>query len=147
MGAAALGLSTALIADVCTLLYFNVCTPGSLVANLAVLPLASLAVWSGFLSALSGASHLAILINVFNHAAGLILLCIEKGLTFLVRIPGAFFPAHFKSASVGGGLLLAELALLFFGYTQRWEWRRGGWAPPFVLLGIAMSIGVSYGVK
>jgi competence protein ComEC len=124
------GLATGLVSSLCGIVYFELFTPGALLANVLLIPISTLALWAGFLSLLAGALQASWLSIVFNHAAALPLWIVEWGLAYFVKVPGMFFQGQFASAPVGfaafGGLLL----LLLFGYSQHWRpWYASWWVP------------------
>jgi len=144
-GALGIGVATTLISGIAGVLYFQLLTPGALVANLVLIPASSLALWSGFLSLLFGLIGLGWLSNVFNHAAALTLLAMEKGIQFFLTIPGVFATAHFRSSAIGYLALIGLLATLFFGYSVAWQTRGGRWWPPFLWVALVFAAGVRYG--
>ncbi|MBI3885696.1 MAG: ComEC/Rec2 family competence protein [Opitutae bacterium] len=125
--------------------YFELFSPGSLVANLLVIPLSSLALGAGFLSLLAGLCGLLPLSLLLNRAAALLIL----GMDWLVRhgtaLPGAYFPATFRAAWLAPAGLAVLLALMLYGRHVRWAPARGGFWPPVVFVGLLLIFGVKFG--
>ena len=83
--------------------------------------------------------------NVFNHAAALTLLAMEKGIELFLKIPGVFASAHFRSPTMGYVAFAGLLATLLFGYAVAWQPRYGRWWPPFAWVTLALGIGAQWG--
>jgi len=141
----AIGLSTCLVSTISGVIYFRLFTPGSLVANLVLIPLGSLVILSGFVSLLCGLAKLGWLCATFNHASALVLLGCERGIDYFLKLPGVFWPAHFTTLSVGFSTFGALLAALLWGYATRWERKRGGVWPPFAIVVLVLVFGVKFG--
>jgi len=143
LAALGLGVATALVAAVTGIAFFHLFTPGAIAANLALIPLASLAIMAGFVSLLCGVCGLLAASVLCNHAAGLVLAVIEWLIDRCVRVPGAFFPAAFTAPWWSGAALAAVLAACLAGYARRW--RRGSVWVPFAVLALVMILGVKFG--
>jgi competence protein ComEC len=143
-GACGIGLGTSLVSDVCGIVYFNLFTPGALLANLFLIPISSFTLWAGFLSLLSGFAHAKWLVLIFNRAAALTLLAMERGIQYLLTVPDMFFPARFATSAVGFCALGTLLLTMLYGYSTRWEWRRGGWLPPFLVMAATLVFAVHF---
>jgi len=141
----AIGLSTALVSTISGVIYFGLFTPGSLLANLVLIPVGSLAILSGFISMLCGLAGLSTLCSLFNHASALVLLGCEHGIDYFLKVPGMFRPAQFSSGWAGFVAFGILLATLFWGYATRWENKRGGVWPPFAVTLLALVFAVKYG--
>ncbi len=141
----AIGLATALVSTISGVIYFQLFTPGSLVANLVLIPAGSLVILSGFISMLCGLAGLGWLCATFNHASALVLLLSERGIDYFLKVPGVFLPARFPTTWFGFATLGMLLAALFWGYATRWEKRFGGIWPPFVIVALALIFGVRFG--
>jgi len=144
LGALAIGVSTALVSTVTGVLYFQLFTPGALLANLALIPVASLALLAGFASLLVGLPGAMQLSVVFNHAAALVLWVVERSLAWFADLPGVHFPAAFHHPTVGYGVLAGLLALLFGGFHAGWARRVGGFWPPVVYSILVLILLVSF---
>ena len=145
LGVLAIGLATSLVSTVSGVIYFRLFTPGSLVANLVLIPAGSLVILSGFVSMLCGLAGLSWLCATFNHASALVLWLAERGIAFFLKVPGVYWPAHFTAMWVGFTALGALLTALFWGYSTRWENRRGGVWPSFAIVVLALVFGVKFG--
>ena len=139
-----IGLATALVSSLCGVLYFELFTPGALLANVVLIPVSSLSLWAGFLSLLCGLLHLDWLTVVFNHAAALTLWLLEWGLRWLLKIPGMFFHGHFLCPAAGYVAFGGLLALLLYGYARLWESWRAAWWLPFLWTILALAALVAW---
>jgi competence protein ComEC len=140
----AIGFSTALVSTISGVIYFGLFTPGSLLANLVLIPVGSLAILSGFISMLCGLAGLSTLCSLFNHASALVLLGSERGIDYFLRVPGMFSAAQFTTAWAGFVAFGLLLTTLFWGYATRWENKRGGVWPPFAITLLALVFAVKY---
>jgi len=134
----AIGVATALVADICGVLFFQLYSPSSLLANLVLIPAASFALWANFCSAVSGFAHASWFASVFNHAAALVLIAMESCTRFLTTLPWAVLPRQFPSERVGFVVMTILLASLLAGYAACWSWRLGGWLPPIAITVLAL---------
>jgi competence protein ComEC len=137
---AALGLGVAAVTGIA---FFHLFTPGAIAANLALIPLASLAILAGFVSLLCGLAGLMPASVLCNHAAGVVLAVIQWLISHCVSIPGAFFPAVFTASWWSGVALATVLATCLAGYAL--HWRRGSVWAPFAVLALVMILGVKFG--
>ncbi|HTQ30303.1 MAG TPA: ComEC/Rec2 family competence protein [Opitutaceae bacterium] len=138
-----LGVATALVAAVTGIAFFHLFTPGAIAANLALIPLASLAILAGFVSLLGGLCGWMAASVLCNHAAGVVLAVIQWLIGRCTRVPGAFFPAAFAAPWWSGAALAAVLAACLAGYALRW--RHGSVWAPFAVLALVMILGVNFG--
>jgi competence protein ComEC len=143
LAALGLGVATALVAAVSGIAFFRLFTPGALAANLGLIPLASFAIFAGFISLLCGLAGLPSASGLFNHAAALILATIQWLIGAFVKVPGAYWPAQFKAEWWADVVLTALLAACLAGYAARW--RRGMVLAPFALVALALIFAVKFG--
>jgi competence protein ComEC len=143
--AVAIGLAATLVSLVTGVKFFQLLTPGALLANLALIPAAMLATLGDFASLTAGLAGLTSLAVFFNHTAAITLLAIEWLVRLSVQVPWAHLPARFVSPLAGTVALTALLAVMLFGYAHRWVWNRGGWWPPFVITALILIFGVKFG--
>ncbi len=136
----AIGLAATLVSTLCGVLYFQLLTPGSLLANLAIIPAASLAIVGGFLSLLSGLLGLDALAAHFNQASALLLHALDHGLANALRLPGMYQALTYTSVALGLALFAALLLWLILGYAARWPRRMGGFWLPWLALAAAMAL-------
>ena len=144
LGVLAISISASLVSMICGAIYFKLIAPGSLFANLLLIPAASLVILAGFLSIICGLLGLTPLSVLFNHAAALVLYAMQKLLKVVVEIPGMSYPAHFAPAWLGTTLLAAILAAMLYGYSQKWRLRRGGFWPPVAIVLIVLFALLQY---
>jgi len=142
--AIALGLAAALVGAASGVLFFGLFTPGALLVNLALIPASSLVILAGFISLLTGLAGLASASALFNHAAVLLLWGIDRAVREFLRLPAMWFTAHFNRPWLGATILVALMGLMLAGYQLRWERRRGGFWPPFVLAALALGFGLTF---
>lgn len=125
--------------------FFGVLAPGSLPANLLVLPLSSLAIVAGFLALLTGLVGLLPLSALFNSAAALILLATDGLVSHGTALPGMFFPAAFRAGWLAPAGMVLMTAVMLAGAAGRWQRRWGGYWPPVVTLVLLLFFGVKFG--
>ncbi len=125
--------------------FFGLFSPGSLVANLVIIPLSSLALVAGFLSLVTGLVGLLSLSALFNAAAALIIIVTDWLLQRGTTLPGVFFTAHFRADWLAPVSLLTMTAVMFAGAAGRWSRRFGGYWPPLVVLVLLIIFGVKFG--
>lgn len=140
LNAVALGLATTLVSTVCGVVFFQLFTPGGLLANLVLIPVSSLVILGGFLSLLCGIAGLTPLCVLFNHAAALVLAIMEWSIAWLLRIPGFFWQVEFVATWAGLAVFSGVIALSLYGYSRQWAWRSGGFLPPFALTLLALVL-------
>jgi competence protein ComEC len=145
VSALGIGVAATLVSAVSGVLFFQLFTPGALLVNLVLIPVASLVIMSGFLSLLCGLAGLDAWTALFNHATVLMLAGIEALVRGFVRLPGMWFEARFVNSWIGAAGLVLLLASLLFGYAQRWEKKRGGFWPPFAVVALLLTFGVKFG--
>jgi competence protein ComEC len=138
-----LGVATALVAAVTGIAFFRLFTPGALAANLVLIPLASFAIFAGFVSLLCGIAGLLPASVLFNHAAALILAVIQWLIGAFVKVPGAYWPAAFRVQWWANVVLAALLATCLAGYAAKW--RHGTILVPFALVAAALIFVVKFG--
>lgn len=125
--------------------YFGLFSPGALVANLVILPLSSLAIVSGFLAILSGLAHADALVNLFNHAAALLIRVMDALVQHGTDLPGVYFNAEFRAAWVAPAALVFVLATMFLGASFRWRKAVGGYWLPVAAVALVVIFGVKFG--
>lgn len=140
-----IGVATAAVGTITGIEYFQLFTPGALVANLVLIPTAVLVTLGGFVALLCGLVGCTFGAVLCNHAAALVLLVIENLVRWSVRVPGAFLPAEFRAPWIGGTVLALVLASLLWGYATQWKLSCGGWWPPFAVVGLTLLLGVRFG--
>jgi competence protein ComEC len=143
LAALGLGVATALVAAVTGIAFFRLFTPGALAANLVLIPLASFAIFAGFISLLCGLAGFPPASGLFNHAAALLLAAIQWLIGAFVKVPGAYWSAEFKAEWWADVVLAALLAACLAGYAARW--RRGIVLAPFALVAMALVFVVKFG--
>jgi competence protein ComEC len=145
LAAAGIGGAAAAVGAVTGIGAFGLLTPGALLSNLFLVPLASLVIAAGCASAAAGLAGAAGLSRLFNRAAGVTLGAMAGGMGVAVRIPGAWLDAHFRAPWLGSAALAALLAAMLAGYSLGWRRDRGGFRPPLLLLAAVLAFGVRFG--
>ncbi len=145
LGAMAICWASFLASTPSSIGYFHLFSPGSLVANLVIVPLASLAITAGFLSILGGLAGLHAVCALFNSAAALVILTMDWLVRHAATVPGFYFPARFTSGWMAPAALVALTAVLLAGVAGRWSRRYGGYWPPVIVLGLLIIFGVKFG--
>jgi competence protein ComEC len=125
--------------------FFNLFSPGSLVANLVIVPLSSVVIYTGFLSLVAGLVGLTPLSALLNYAAAAIIVVTDRLLQQGVALPGVFFAAQFRAAWLAPASLALMTATMLAGAAARWSrWVGGYWLPVIVLL-LLVLFGVKFG--
>jgi competence protein ComEC len=145
--AGALGISFAasLVSALTGVQFFHVLVPGAVVANLVLIPLASLVIVSGFVSIAGGLCGLVAVSAWFNHASLLVLWGIEKFIRASSHLPGAWQAASWRAPWVGPLAFASLLGVCLTGYVFGWRRERGGFWPPLAIVALALVFGVKLG--
>jgi competence protein ComEC len=127
--------------------YFGLFSPGALLANLIVVPLASFALFAGVGSLLAGVLEAGPVSVVFNHAAALLIIAMDWLVRTGTQLPGMYFPAQFRADWMPAAAMALTAGLLLLGLGLRWAGNRGGfWLMP-TLLALALILGVNFGPR
>jgi competence protein ComEC len=124
---------------------FGLLSPGSLVANLVIIPLALSAISAGFSALVPGLFHLMPVSYFFNHAAVLLIKTMEWLVTHGAVFPGVYFPASFARPWMAPAAQAFVLATMLLGASLRWRRSFGGFWPPVLALVLAVFLGVKFG--
>jgi hypothetical protein len=119
--------------------------PGGLVSNLVLVPLAMLVIVAGFASVVAGLAGLAMLGVLFNHAAMVLLVVIDRLIRIGVQAPGAWWTANWRAPWMASAALALVLAALLAGYAGGWQKERGSWWPPVMIAALGLIFGVKFG--
>lgn len=141
LGALGFGAAAATVSAITGVEYFGRFSPSGLLANLLLMPLATLVIVAGCAALVSGLLHLSAATFVFNSAARLLLQIIVAALQAIVQLPGASWAIHYRAPWIGPVALAALLATCLWGYAHRWQPARGGWPPPFLVAAGALLLG------
>lgn len=141
----AIGVATALVGMLTGVEYFQLLTPGSLLANLVLIPAAMIVTVGGFAALICGLVGFVSGAVLCNHAAAVILWIIEWLVRQSVRMPWAFLPAQFKAPWIGNVALAMLLIAMLVGYGAAWQRKYGGYWPPFVIVALVLIFGVKFG--
>lgn len=125
--------------------FFGLLSPGSLPANLVIIPLSSLAIIAGFLSLLTGLAGLLPLSALFNAAAAVTIIATDWLLQHGTALPGMFFTARFRADWLAPMAMTLMTAVILAGASGRWARRYGGYWPPVVVLALLVIFGVKFG--
>ncbi len=142
--ASGIGIAAALVSALTGIQFFGLFTPGGIVANLVLVPLASLVIVSGCLSLIVPHCGTQAAL-IFNRAAEVILCAIDALMKAGSRVPGAWIPAHYRAEWIGPAALAALVTALIAGYAFGWRRERGGWWPPFAIVAATLAFGVKFG--
>jgi len=144
LGTLAIGYAAILFSLIAGVDYFGLFTPGALIANLALIPIASFVILAGMGSLLCGLIGFTWGGVLCNHAAVITLWSMDEVIRALVAVPGVYHPAIFKAAWIGSTALTLLMASLLWGYASRWSPNRGGWWPPVVIVVLTLIFGVNF---
>ncbi len=125
--------------------YFQMFSPGSLLANLLIIPLSSLALVGGFLSLLCGLAGLLSLSALFNAAAAITIIVMDWLVQHGAALPGVYFPARFPQTWMAPAALVGITSLMLAGLAGGWSRRFGGYWPPVLGVVIIIILGVKFG--
>lgn len=125
--------------------YFQVFSPGSLVANLIIIPLSSLAISAGFVSLLAGLVGLRPVSGLCNMVAALTIRLMDWLLLHGIELPGVYFHAHFRTGWLAPASLVLMTAVLLAGAAGQWAKRYGGYWLPAGAFALLFILGVKFG--
>ena len=125
--------------------YFQLFSPGSLLANLVIIPVSALAIVAGFLSLLTGLLGLGWLSVTFNAAAALTLMVMDWLAQHGTSLPGVYFLAHFTRSWLAPVAIGLMTAVMLAGVSGHWARRYGGYWPPALLLALMLIFIVKFG--
>lgn len=139
IGLFAISLAATLISSPLSIHYFELFTPGGVILNLLLIPLASLVLVAGFISVVLGFAGLGILGIVFNHAAWLVLVLMEKIVEAGLSVPMLFWRAKFAYPWQGPVLLLVLMGTLLLCAHRRWKAPFFHFAVPFLVFLVGLQ--------
>ncbi len=140
-----IGLAAWLVGAVTGAAFYRVFTPGALVANLVLVPLAMVVIIAGFTSIMLGLTSWMAASAFINHAAVLVLLVIDALIRLGQHAPGMWWPAEWRAPWLASATLVVLLAVILASYARSWRgWSRGFW-PPFAVVVLALLFGVKFG--
>lgn len=142
--ALAIGVASILVSSLCGVQFFNLFTPGALIANVVLIPIAMVVILAGMGSLLCGLVGFGAGSVLCNHAAVLVLWLIDRALRLLVDLPGIYHAAAYQAAWIGPLGLALLLASLLYGYHHGWSRRHGAWWPPCVIVALTLIFGVNF---
>ena len=125
--------------------YFQLLSPGSLIANLVAIPVSSLAIVGGFLSLLCGLAGLLPWCALFNSAAAVTIIALDWLVGHGTILPGVFLPAHFNHSWMTPVAMAALLGTMLAGLAGRWSRRYGGYWPPALLVTLILAFWTQFG--
>lgn len=125
--------------------YFGLFSPGSLLANLVIIPLSGIALWAGFVSLVAGLAGLLPLSALSNLVAALTIVVMDWLLRHGTGVPGMWFNAHYRAEWLAPVSLVLLTAVFLAGAAGRWAPRYGGYWPPVVAVGLLVILGVKFG--
>ena len=125
--------------------YFQIFSPGSLVANLIIIPLSFVAINAGFVSLLAGLVGLRPVSGLCNLAAARTIELMDWLLLHGIELPGVYFHAHFRTDWLAPASLVLMTAVLLAGAAGQWAKRYGGYWLPVGALALLLILGVNFG--
>lgn len=142
--ALAIGVASILVSSLSGVQFFNLFTPGALIANVVLIPIAMIVILAGMGSLLCGLLGFGAGGVLCNHAAVLVLWLIDRALRLFVEMPGIYHAAAYKAAWIGPLGLALLLTSLLYGYHHGWSRRHGAWWPPVVIVALTLIFGVNF---
>jgi competence protein ComEC len=125
--------------------YFQLFSPGSLLANLVILPLSTVTLGAGFVSLVCGLAGLLPLSALANAVAALTIVVMDWLLRHGTAAPGMWFDAQFRAEWLTPVALGLMTAVFIAGVAGRWAPRYGGYWPPVVVLAVLLLLGTTFG--
>jgi competence protein ComEC len=125
--------------------YFELFTPGSLLANLIVVPLSLVTMWAGFVSMVAGLPGLLPVSAMANLVAALTIVIMDWVLRHGTGVPGMWFDAQYRAGWLAPFSLLLMTAVFLAGAAGRWAPRYGGFWPPVAVIAVLVILGVKFG--
>jgi competence protein ComEC len=125
--------------------YFQLFTPGSLLANLIVVPLSCVTMWAGFVSLVAGLLGVLPVSALSNLVAALTIVVMDWLLRHGTGVPGMWFNAHYRADWLAPVSLVLLTAVFLAGAAGRWAPRYGGFWPPAVAVALLVILGVKFG--
>lgn len=124
--------------------YFQLLSPGSLAANLVIVPLSAVVIHLGFVSLLAGLIGLLPVSRVCNLGAALTVDLMDWILRHGTTLPAMWFTASYRAAWLAPASLALMTAVFLTGAALRWSPRYGGYWPPAVVLALLVIFGVKF---
>ena len=125
--------------------FFGLFSPGSLLANLVIIPLSNLIIRTGFMSLVIGLVGLTPLSALLNRVAALVIVFTDRLLQSGVALPGIFFTAEFRTPWLASLSLALMTATMLAGAAGRWARRYGAYWLPVIVLALLIIFGVKFG--
>jgi len=119
----AISLAAFLSSSALSIIYFNTLSTIGILLNLILLPLASLAIISGFLSLAFSIIGMGPIVSLFNHAAILILSVMHGILQGFSQMSGTHLTFESPPLLPLFSLLFILLICLLLGYSRLWEFK------------------------
>lgn len=122
---------------------FGLFTPGALLVNLVVVPLASLAIVAGFIAIVAGLVAAGPLAVLMNHAATVAILAMGWLVRQATGLPGMHFAAEFHAPWMGAAGLVVVLGAMALAADRRRGRAAPYWMPP-AALALVLILGVKF---
>ncbi|WOO43213.1 ComEC/Rec2 family competence protein [Rubellicoccus peritrichatus] len=110
---ASVSLSATVFSAPLTVQYFGVFTPGAILLNMALVPLASVVIVIAASSVLVGMTGLTVLSIWINHLNWALIWILEKIVNLAIGVPGLFYPMQWRADS----LATITVCSLFLGFS------------------------------
>lgn len=125
--------------------YFQLFSPGSLPANLVVIPMSTGVIYAGFVSLLAGLVGLTPVSAACNLVAAQLMDVMDWVLQRGTALPATWFTTSYRADWLAPASLGLMTTLFLAGSAVRWSPRYGGFWPPAILLALLMTFGVKFG--
>jgi len=141
IGSFAISLSAFLASSALSIIYFNTLPLIGILANIILLPLASLVIISGFISLAFASIGLTHIVSLFNHAAQVVLWIMHALLSKLGAIKGSHLTFSEPPALILYLFLSILLVGMLLGYNRNWDLPKPYlWALPVVYSGLCITV-------
>lgn len=140
MGVLALGLAATLVSLPAAVAFFGLMTPGGFFINLLLVPVSSLVLFAGVAATAFGLAGIMPAVELFNHAAALVLAAMEGVVILGLKMPGLAWESAFIFPWLGPLFMAGMPALLALGYMRGWRARDGGYWTPWAVLGLGLVL-------
>lgn len=137
----AVSLAASLMSSPFTIQYFHLFTPGAVILNMVLVPLAGLLVAGGIISLFCGLIKLAWLSTFFNHGCWLIIWCLDEIINVFLEIPGIFWRLKYDLPGAGPMAAIIILGVMLVLRAKKTPPSGLAYCLPAIILGLVVVFG------